>query len=182
MAKGHLFWHVPEWFSGPPSVSTGISNVGADIVVDLVNAEQPDGGLAPDNFVVERVIGQYQLVSDATGVDRFVHHRLYVTMGDAATLFLRKLDTADDADTSFMYSRVEFFSAGMHQIASGNWASPDIGRINMPATERNGTFDVRVGRKVMEGTSLIWHTEVDGGPASDTYHLKMWVRILMREA
>jgi len=47
---------------------------------------------------------------------------------------------------------------------------------------RRGSFDIRVGRRVEEGTSLIWHTKLgNGGDVADTFRLHLWVRVLMRE-
>lgn len=179
MAKGHMFWHAPEWFLGSPSTSVGIANVGADIIVELVNTEDVSS-LAQDNFVVERVIGQYKVVSnDATPLSRYLHHRVYVTMGDSASLNLRTLSTADDADTSFTYHKVEHFTVGMHNNVAGSWA---VNEVKQVSEARLGAFDIRVGRLVKEGTSLIWHTEILPTPSDDEFAMQMWVRVLLREA
>lgn len=181
MARGNVFWHVPEWFGGGPSSSLGISNISSDIIVELVNTENV-ATLGQDNFIVERVIGQYKVVSnDATPLERYLHHRVYVTMGDATTVNLRALNTADDADTSFMYHKVEHFSISMHNDVRGTWRETS-GDTGAAAEARRGMFDIRVGRRVNEGESLIWHTEVSPLASDDEIHMQMWVRVLLKEA
>jgi len=182
MAKGNLFWHVPEWFGGSPATSTGIDNVGPDIIVELVNTENV-AALAQDNFIVERVIGQYLIVSnDPTPTDKFLHHRMYVTMGDATTVNLRLLSSADDADTSWMYHKVEMMTVAMQNSNIGTWRGSGGSGVLEDSGARKGMFDVRVGRRVNEGESLIWHTEIRVAPANDEFHMQMWCRVLLKEA
>ncbi len=182
MAKGNLFWHVPEWFGGGPASSLGVDNVDQDIFVQLVDTEDV-AALGQDNFIVERIIGQYLIVSDAVApADRFLHHRIYVTMADLTTVNLRTLNTADDADTSFMYHKVELFTVQMAGTPRGTWSSDTAGFSARESNARLGMFDIRVGRRVREGESLIWHTMIVPTPTSDEWHLQMWVRVLLKEA
>ncbi len=184
MAKGNLFWHVPEWFGGTPGF-LGVDNVGSDIIVELVNTEDV-ASLAQDNFIVERVVGQYLVTSsEVSPPDRFLHSRVYVTMGDVGSLFTRDLTTADDADTSFMFTKVEPFPAAIANENWGTWTgdSRSVVRNAGGVNDRLGFFDIRVGRRVDEGTSLIWHSEFTGAtPGSGQLHMQMWVRVLLKEA
>lgn len=184
MARGQLFWHVPFWFSGTPSVATGDGNIAENIALELVNTETT-AALGQDNFVVERIIGQYLLTNaDTTPSDTFVHHRVYVTMGNTSSFFLRDLSTADDADSSFLWHKVELFPAvaGGATAIAGNWRDSTASNVHRPDEGRNGTFDIRVNRRIREGESLLWHTQLEPTPTDGDFRMKMWVRCLLKEA
>ncbi len=182
-----MFWHVPTnaWFDGGPAAGGGVGNVGADIVIPLV-ASGDDVGERPvnDNFVIERIVGQYQVTGDeSVPVDKYVHSRVYVAESDAASLSLRNLTTADDAETSFLWHQVGPWDTVNDGVRWGDWLGVAAG--TPPATPwagRLGHVDIRVGRRIEGGETLIWHTQFDPTPAIvDTMFLKLWLRMLCRE-
>ncbi len=186
----NLYWHVPAWYENHQSrvIVDGFGNTNFDIVAELINTDfQEPGDPRQDNFVVERVIGQYLLAAgtSAEGGDRIIHHRVYVAEGDQDAVNLRDLYTQDDADTSFLWHKVDAYSTNQIDTAWGTWANGDA---NSPAPAfmdgRLGSFDIKVGRRVEEGTSLIWHTQLkhEGANLTDnTWVLSLWCRVLMRE-
>ncbi len=183
MARGHLFWHVPHWFSGAPAATAGILSTGSDVVAALVD-EHDNQDLGQDNFVVERIIGQYQVTTNdvAGAVDRYIHSRVYVCQADDTTLSLRDLTTVADADSSFLWANVQMFRVAANSTSEGSWLHSGGAGLNQPATERNGTFDIRVGRRVEEGTALVFHTQCFPLVLDNELILKLWVRVLLREA
>lgn len=193
--KNKFFWHVPfqSWFRGPPTNNDfAVGNVGNDIVTTLIDSESVvgSGDAHPeiDAFVVERIIGQYQMVTnDSLTVDRFVHHRVYVSQSDDTSLALRSLIDADDAETSFLWHQVDAFPAVLDGDPWGSWSTPTgvSSQVNPGQTfmGRFGHVDIRVGRRLEGGESLIWHTEVTPGfAAQGVAGMKWWLRILVREA
>jgi len=192
MAKSKFHWFVPEWgheFATITPVS-GLNNVGSDIVARLVDTDfQAPGDPRQDNFVVERIIGQYKLSAAATApnFDRMIHHRVYVADSDQATVALRDLYTQDDADSSFLWTHIEGWASNFNGT---NWGSWQVGSTAAPAPTfqmgRKGHFDIRVGRRIEEGQSLLWHTQLEPAnePAlvDDTWGLLLYARILLREA
>lgn len=195
MASSPMFWHVPAWYSGSPSSIAGHPNVGRDIVIELLETETAGDSIAPDSYWVERIVGQYQVTGfKAVGSinDAYLHHRVYKCMSGDNYLFLRDLATEDDADTSWMMHKVEIFDDSLQGSNVGSWSGPGGANANglvhqtlTPPISRAGGFDIKVGRKVNEGESLVWQTQIQditgGAPADDTYFLKMWVRVLLRK-
>ncbi len=188
--KRNYYWYCPAWSAeGQMNPSIGISNVGNDIVVPLIDTDwAPPGDPVQDNFVVERIIGQFLLHGDATAPaqDRIVHHRVYVADSDSTSIALRNLYTQDDADTSFLWHLVDGFSADSPGNAWGNWkkgAASTLGSTFM--NSRLGSFDIRVGRRVEEGQTLLWHTSLENPLIStlddNEFSLMYWCRLLMRE-
>lgn len=183
-----LFWHVPFWFQGGFGTATGVGNVGQHMVVELVETESASATIAPDNYWVERVVGQYMVTSLANPLlfNPLLHHRMYVTEADSTSTNLRDLASQDDADTSFMMHKVEAFDAAWSGGQFGNWNASNYSKdtYTMPIS-RSGGFDVKVGRKVSEGESLIWHTQIEGNPSgppnNDQFFLKMWTRVLLKQ-
>ncbi len=189
--KQRFYWFVPKW--GEPlatkTPTQGETNVGNDIVVALIDTDfAAPGDPRQDNFVVERIIGQYCLSEGASGVQahRMVHHRVYVADSDSTSIALRDLYTADDADSSFLWHKTEGFGAGWHGDAFGNWQTSDtIQPAPTQSMGRQGHIDIKVGRRVEEGQTLLWHTQLEAtgvGPLVDgSWGLMLWVRLLMRE-
>ncbi len=192
MARSKYHWYCPEWTdAGPFTPATGVPNVGNEIIVNLLNTDwAPPGDPIADNFVVERVIGQYLLHSSASAENsnRMVHHRVYVAPSDENTVSVREISLQDDADTSFLWHHVEGWPGGWQGEPWGNWARGiDTNPLGAQTWKgRQGTFDIGVGRYVGEGTSLLWHTNLQSGffgeLVDDTWALMMWVRVLMKEA
>lgn len=191
MAKGRFYWFCPAW--DPQDVQGGLTpgagNVGNDSIVNLINTDFADpGDPRQDNFVVERIIGQYKLnaVSGAEAGDRVVHSRVYVADSDMDSIAIRDLYTADDADSSFLWHKVDAFDSSWIGTAWGNWQN---GSATQPAPAfqngRLGSFDIKVGRRVEEGQSLVWHTQwknsTGGALDDDEFFVMLWVRLLMRE-
>ncbi len=188
--KQRFYWHVPHWSNSGAPLTLGTDPLQNDavgnIIGELINSDfAPTADPRQDNFVCERIIGQYLLVapSGAEGGDRMVHHRVYVAQGDQTTLDVRNLFEADDANTSFLWHKTEGFDSDWVGQPWGTWA---VGSTNTPAPAflagRKGSFDIRVGRRIEEGTSLIWHTQFDtGGVTINTWLLHLWCRVLMRE-
>ncbi len=193
MARSKYHWYAPVWTdAGPHNPSTGTNNVGNEIVINLLNTDwNPPGDPVADNFVVERVVGQYLLHASmgASDVSRMVHHRVYVAPTDENTVSLREISTLDDADTSFLWHQVDGWGSGWADKTWGSWRQGVTGDPQTLATAwkgRQGHFDIGVGRFVGEGTSLLWHTELQssvfGQLTDDTWALMMWCRVLMKEA
>ncbi len=186
-----FYWHAPSW--EPRDAIGGAQlgehqNVANDIVVELINTDFADpGDPRQDNFVVERIIGQYKISADAGALagDRFVQSRVYVADGDKNSVSLRNLYDIDDADSSFLWHQVDAFSAAAVGSNWGTWRQGGSADPTVPfMSGRLGSFDIRVGRSVPEGRSLLWHTQLKNGGLAlddDTWFLSLWVRLLMRE-
>ncbi len=189
MAKRNkFFWHVPPaaWLVGGPILTTGTANILGDIVVELLSTETVQSARPDiDNFVVERIVGQYMITGDeAAAANHFLHSRVYVAEIDATTISLRNLNTADDAETSFLWHQVDPWPNAADGDIFGTWVG-DHGAGQPRATPSNGRLgnvDIRVGRCLEGGEVLIWHTQIDAAPAAnDTHFLKLWLRLLVRE-
>ncbi len=188
MASSKLYWHVPEWNSDNfAGLASGVGNVGGDIVIPLINTDfAAPGDPRQDNFVVERIIGQYLLTAAASAAagSRIIHSRVYVADSDASSIALRSLNTADDADSSFLYHHVGHFDNGAIDKQFGTWQNGGVNEVtgDIGAAGRQGHFDIKVGRKVTEGETLLWHTQISSlALVNDTWFIQMWVRVLMRE-
>ncbi len=182
MARGHLFWHVPHWFEGAPAAGAGIQNVGDSMLAALVD-EHDITHLGQDNFVVVRVIGQYQYnMTAAVALDTYIHSRVYVTTADSTTVALRDLDARDDADSSFLWHNIELYRTQQNNSPAGSWLNSSSASVNQPSQTRNGSFDITVNRRVEEGTAMVFHGQTSPGFPDNEFALKLWVRLLMREA
>ncbi len=186
--KQKFFWHVPPdtWSAAGPAVGIGVGNVGPDIVSELISTETVQSARPDvDNFVVERIVGQWMLTgTESPTADRFLHHRIYVADHDALAISLRTLSTADDAETSFLYHRVEPWSAAFVGDPWGTWQARSNG--NDPTHQsmmgRHGHLDVRVGRRLEGGQALVWHTQiVNSPPADNVFRFRAWFRLLVRQ-
>lgn len=180
--KSNFFWWVPFW--GETLLNTGQDTVGLLVDTESGNTEFPQ----QDNFVVERIFGQWQLVS-STGLDDNVvyHQRVYPTVADATTVALRDLDSRDDADSDFMWHAVHMWSAQQGVGTIGSWASGGAGtgfEVQPPFSNgRYGHVDIKVARRIQEGEALVWHLQSTNGvpPADSTVQLRLWLRVLLRE-
>jgi len=85
--KQSFFWHVGVgmWSDAEPGGSgfDTVVNVGKDIILVLVDTVEATGDepAVPenDNFVVERIIGQWNLRStEPIARDYYIHERVYV--------------------------------------------------------------------------------------------------------
>jgi len=188
--RSKFFWHVPGpscWFVGPPVALGGNANVAGDIVVTLISAEGGEGNRPElDNFVVERIVGQYMFTADeSVAVRHHLHSRVYVADADASSIALRVLTQADDAETSFLWHQVDPWDTAQDGTQFGSWNDSGAGarpRVT-PWMGRNGHVDIKVGRQIGGGRDLIWHTTIVNAPAADnTFYLKLWLRMLVREA
>lgn len=186
--KKKFFWHVPSacWYGASPISLGGIANVGADIVTTLINTESGVGDVpVNDNFVVERIVGQYQYSGDeSAAANHFIHHRVYVADSDSTAIALRSLLSADDAETSFLWHQVDPWPNSMDGDIFGSWIT-DHGVGQPTATPwmgRYGNVDIKVGRRIEEGQSLLWHSQLVPTPAANnTVYVKLWLRMLLRE-
>lgn len=189
-----LFWHVPRWYDSvtTPTAVTGdvFSNVGVNAFAELVETDTASQNLSPDNYWVERIVGQvyYQRLStEPDSKTWYLHTRVYVTQASNTGIVLRDLTLADDADTSWMMHKVEvMFDSQTTSV--GNWGQPDTGNTAdtyTPPMSRKGSFDIKVGRKVSEGESLVWHNQIKAEVEADlidgTLRVKMWCRVLLRQ-
>lgn len=186
-----LFWHVPVWDENrPPTNQLGVPSVGKNAFVELVQTDTASSNLAPDNYWVERIVGQvlYQRIAvEPDSGSWFVHSRVYVTPASTTGIVLRDLASADDADTSWMmHTNQLMFETTTGE--TGNWqqaagaGTPDTYTAPMP---RKGSFDIRVGRKVAEGESLIWHAQIEPTILANLIdaqlNMRMWIRVLLRQ-
>ncbi len=162
--------------------------MGADQIVTLVNTEsvgaQADVSVL-DQFVVERIVGQYLMTTiESVAVNRYGHHRVYVADTDATSVAIRDLIIADDAETSFLWHQVDPMSNALQNDIFGTWNHHGAGQPEAtPWMGRLGNIDIKVGRRIDQGSSLIWHTQFEPAPPADnTWFLKLWLRMLVREA
>jgi len=190
--KKHFWWHVvPDgWSSGAP-IQAGILNTGKDIILILIDSEEPlaDEPVVPENdsFVVERIIGQWQMRFDtpAVATNYFVHERVYVTDATAGSVAVRDLALYNEADTSFLYHQVTPLSASYINDTWGNWDA--AGNVtDLPAQYRLGGpyfRDIKVGRRIQEGEALIYHWQLQGTvvPGDGEFSVKCWIRSLLRQ-
>lgn len=189
MAKGDRQWHVPQdcWHSGPPG-SLGHLNVGRDIFIPLVVGNTTTVGATPDaadEWVVERVIGQFLIRGDEDPVaNRYLHHRIYPTAADDLTVTLRDLTKIEEAESDFLWHQVDPWASAFDGDTWGNWQLAGNGSPQINAyMGRFGHFDVRVNRRIRQGFALIWHTQLVGSidPADNEFGIHMWCRVLLRE-
>lgn len=191
--RKQYWWHVAGgggWYQLSPG-GFGITNVGRDIVLVLVDSEEPTGDepVVPenDNFVIERVIGQWQLTgNEAVGLNYFIHERVYVTEVGPGSVSLRDLSSAREADTSFLYHNITSWDASYNGDTWGNWNSSGL-VTDQPAQYRTGGpyfRDIKVGRRVNEGEALIYHLQIEGAgiPVDATFGGQFWMRTLLRKA
>ncbi len=183
------FWHVPPdaWYSGVPDAVGGEPNTLQDIVVHLVDTETVQSARPDiDNFVVERIVGQYQLSkNETTSSDDYWHSRIYVAQTNATATALRSLNSADDAETSFLWHQVDGMEVEADGDVWGSWQARLTGArpVPTPFMGRNGHLDIRVGRRLEGGEALIWHTQIVAAPTENNVcFVKLWIRLLVREA
>lgn len=195
-ARKPYWWHVPldAWAPATP-VGGHLGNTGNDVFLVLVDSEEAaalENDVVPehDEFVIERVIGQWHMRMDlAVGANFYVHERCYVVPSTAGTIALRNLTDAAEADTSFLYHNVTGFTANQNADAWGNWlgARPDLpdNALGSANQDPRGLYarDVRVGRRLEEGEALVWHWQLRGTvvPADDLVQVKCWFRTLVRQ-
>jgi len=187
--KKSYFWHVPPGGWGAISPATpGVSSIGGDVVIVLVDGESGPISAHPeiDNFVVERIVGQYMIMMHALSpppLGAGVHSRVYVADADVGSVGVRDLESADDAETSFLWHQVDAVDGDANNEPFGNWAT-----LARPATDgvgfmgRHGHLDIRVGRRVEGGQALLWHSQFNPTAVDTAYSVKLWVRLLVREA
>lgn len=192
--KKPYWWHVVAdgWSNGAP-INAGVTNVGVDIVIPLVDTEEAaalENDLVPehDEFVVERLIGQWQLRGEQVAPSNyFVHERVYVTQSTAGTVALRDLVAAGEADTSFLYHNVTLWSASFNNDVWGNWQVGGVGDATPPEANvaQHGPLfrDIRVGRRLEEGEALVYHWQLRGtvAPGDAEFSVKCWFRTLVRQ-
>lgn len=193
--KSKYFWHTPSvgWHTGGPEANSGVTNVGRDIVVMLLDTE---AGISDrpeqDRFVVERIVGQYMFsaVDNVPSMgDLFLHHRVYVADSDQTAIAIRDLATEDDAETSWLWHQVEYWPVSQYGHQGGGWDRQVNAAgllVPTPSNGRHGHFDIRVGRLLEGGQSLIWHTQavktVAGNDVADGFlFVKHWIRLLCKE-
>jgi len=178
----NFFWWVPEFGWGGAVV-----NVGNDTVISLVDTE-PGSGSTPqqDNFVVERIIGQWW-INSPTGIGAGVryHQRVYPTIAGGAGIAIRDLTNREEADSDMLWHQVNIWGAN-NDGAGGTWNAADGGAntVQPPFMQgRFGHFDIKVARRINEGESLIWHLQDETviPPGDGTVSLKLWCRVLLRE-
>jgi len=181
-----LFWHVPAWFNGLPSATGGadfVWDATGQIVIPLLETETASQSIAPDNYWVERIVGQYHMtLRDTIGeiTPAFIHHRVYVMPADEVGVDTRDLLEKDDADTSFLMHKVEYGDDNLNGVVKGNWQELESLTLQ-PLISRNGGFDIRVGRKVEAGEALIWHSQQAISAFVTSGGINMWCRVLLRQ-
>ncbi len=187
--KSRYFWHVPNngWHSSNPNPQLGVGNTNDDIVVPLIDSEIIPVTATPehDQWVVERIVGQWLLTSqeDAPVQHHYVHSRIYPVSADSVSVAIRSLQLAEEAESDFLWHHVSPWPTTFDTDTWGNWQTSGAGN---PSGEtymgRFGHFDVRVGRRIEQGTALIWHTQMVPAPTADNdFFLKLWLRLLVRE-
>ncbi len=189
--KSKYFWHVPPgaWATLDPTVN-GVDSVAGDVVILLVDAESGVASAHPeiDNFVVERIVGQYMIKMHAVTpppVGMGIAHRVYVTDADTTSVAFRNLNTADDAETSFLWHQVDAMAEDLNNDPFGSWQRPSSGarpRLTpTPTMGRYGHIDIRVGRRLEGGEALVWHSQSIPAQIDDSWSIKLWLRFLVRE-
>ncbi len=191
MAKKRFFWHVPPsaWANIDPTVN-GVASVGGNVVMLLVDAESGVTSAHPeiDNFVVERIVGQYMFKMHAITPPpqgAGVVSRVYVADADQAAVTIRDLNTADDAETSFLWNQVDALDPELNNEVFGSWTflstalQPQVRPT--PTMGRYGHVDIRVGRRLEGGDALLWHSQFLPAALDGSYSVKLWLRLLVRE-
>lgn len=192
--KPNFFWHVSDqaWTQADAG-GPGIPNVLRDIVLILVESMEPlaDEPVVPSNdeFVVERVIGQWKMngLETAGATTRMFMERCYVTTGNAESVALRNLWTDDEADTSFLFTKTNVWVASHDGDALGNWTGQGLNNhVNDLHASPVGLFyrDIRVGRRIKEGEMLVYHWQFNDSvtiPSSGSYWVQPWIRTLVRQ-
>ncbi len=191
MASRKMFWHVPQacWHAGIVQGGTGNTNNGRDIIVGLVATSPATNLSVPDNvddFVVKRIVGQYLIQGDEdVANDYVVHHRVYPTTSDATSVAVRDLDSADEAESDFLWHMIEPWSNVQDGRLWGNWNGGGVVKPEVPFRNgRLGDVDITVNRRIGDGQDLIWHTFFAGValPDDNAFDLFLWIRILLQEA
>lgn len=187
----NMFWHVPSWTEQTPSASGQWSfDTSGNMVIPLLETETASESIAPDNYWVERIVGQYVVKANKdTGafLPFYMHSRVYVMPADQLGVDTRDLGQKDDADTSFMMHKVELIDDSINGAYAGNWGQGALDTMTLtPPISRLGGFDIRVGRKVEAGTALIWHSFMQGAEWPDgigqfSVGIDMWVRVLLKQ-
>lgn len=197
--KHRFFWHVPvnAWTVAttmPANGLMGTANVFRDVVIPLVDTNLPAALESDvperDQFVIERIVGQYMFHSnEVAGVHRMVAHRIYPVTADASAITIRDLWLQDDAESDFLWHKIDPDVSQANGDQWGSWGKQTTGGSSDANHTlymgRFGHVDVKVGRRLREGEALIWHsqwTDVGGGePSSDTKWVSLWLRLLVRE-
>jgi len=191
--KKNFFWHVAPlgWFEGGPNSSANILNQQRDMVLVLVDSEEPTGQepTVPENdaFVIERIIGQWNMTAFPTspGDEFFIHERVYVVDSEPGAIGIRSLDRVREADTSFLFHQITGWHNNMDNDRWGNWGTGTSSIVGLDAYRMGGPNfrDIKVGRRLNEGQALIYHWQLEGTviPPDGIFHLKPWFRTLVRE-
>ncbi len=176
--RGNIFWTVPFWSDDSLVQGPGIlSDAGGGIILNLASALDYE-----DRPVfVKRIIGQYNHISNATGVfNSLIHHRIMVANTDLATsnVDAGTLDTALGAERAFLWHEVGFLPP---TLGGSLWAPMGSGTAARFIDQRKGKFDISVGRKIHGTDSLIWQSLAVGGVAPGDMALQLWIRLLLEE-
>lgn len=190
LAKGDRQWHVADqmWHNGPPG---GLHVLNTDVDLFIVLCQGDVGGVAStvpdasDEWVVERIVGQYHFTAtQPVPQTYFMHHRVYPTISDATSVALRDLSTADEAESDFCWHQVDPWPTQFEGDVWGDWQ----GETGYPVGNgefmgRSGHVDIKVSRRIRQGEALIWHTQFVGAvaPADNEFNGIFWLRALLRQ-
>lgn len=152
----------PDWFTVSPFTTPMLQLVS--------DADLREHG---DDVVVERVIGQYMLESDAgNDTSGIVHMRLVVRPEDPAAVvtpvWAAPITTSAMAEERFLWHKVHYLNNGTRQLA------PDI-------DPEWSHLDCRVNRRLQEldRLVLIWQLMPFAAGVEQTYRCGAWIRVLI---
>lgn len=196
-------WYTPFWQQRVAPLGADLSTTYSQVVQLLTPEGLFADTISETDIRVTRIIGQYRVsfggveFPDAICRYVFLHHRMYVVSGDGTNVFNRDLTLANDADSDMMWNQVEMF--GRSQIVSsdqaiyGTWGINGASSVDSAQTVRPfmngrmGHFDVKVDRRVEEGESLCWKTQLEAGspgaasgPDAGFMYLDLWLRCLVK--
>ncbi len=176
--RGNMFWTVPVWTDDTQVSGPGQANdANGNVLLGLLDASE----FEDRPVFVKRIIGQYNHAANASAVlSSIIHHRIYVANTDLATsaVDVATLDTALGAEQAFLWHEVGFLP-GVQSGSLWQGMGPTTG--SRTQFQRQGAFDIKVGRKIKGTDSLIWHSFVGQAAAANEYNVQLWIRLLVEE-
>lgn len=196
-------WYTPFW-------QQVVNPLGADLALTDSQSIQlitPEGlfadTISETDVRVTRIIGQYRVwfngveFPDALARSLYIHNRVYVVSGDGTNIFNRDLTNIIDADADMLWNQIDFMArsqlSSTDQANMGTWGGAGPGSTDTYANVkpfmmgRMGHFDIKVDRRIEEGESLVWKTQLEpgnnalaSGPNMGRMYIDMWVRCLVK--
>lgn len=176
--RGNTFWTVPVWDNSAQVNGPGIgSDAAGNVILSLLDAAD----FEDRPVYVKRIIGQYNHVTSASIMaNALIHHRIMVANTDLLTgnVDAGTLDTILGAERAFLWHEVGFLPT---TVGGSFWAPMGSATSDRTVFQRQGAFDISVGRKIHGTDSLIWQSFAKPVAAAGDYSVLIWMRILLEE-